>query len=144
MHCYLKINELKLIIISLKMRPSPSAFSNCKWGPTENDSCSSLLSSKYHQVTQAHRVYLHNLYCISSLIFRPSATSQSRIEFLNLSTTDILGQIILCCGGFVLGIVGSLAESLSFIHQMLELLPLPVSNNQKCLQTVPNDHGGKK
>lgn len=40
-----------------------------------------------------------------------------RLGFLNFSTLDILGQIIICCEEQVLCIVGGLAESLACAHE---------------------------
>lgn len=51
LHSCPQMTEIKLIIISLNTRPVPSPFSNCKWGPRENDPFPILLSPKYHQVT---------------------------------------------------------------------------------------------
>lgn len=47
------------------------------------------------------------------------------VRFLNLGTTDMLGQIILCCGT-VLCIVGSLAASLGSNHLISVASPAPV------------------
>ena len=81
LHCRLKMPEIKLIIIFLKTRPSSCPFSNCEWCPTESNTCPTLLSSKYHQATQAYQVYLHNLYFIFSLIFCPTVTTRVQIRF---------------------------------------------------------------
>ena len=61
----------------------------------------------------------------------------SRSGFLNLSTTDILDQILL---GAVLYIVGHLAASLVSAH-MTPVGPLPAVTN-KNISTLPNVPGG--
>lgn len=63
-----------------------------------------------------------------------------RAGFFNHSSIDIWGQIIVYYGP-VLCILRWLAPSLTCTHSMLVALP-PSSDNQKCLQKLPNGPGG--
>ena len=45
------------------------------------------------------------------------------LGFLNLNTINILGWIIICCGGLPLHIVRCLAASLASAHKMLVVPP---------------------
>lgn len=57
---------------------------------------------------------------------------------LNLSTGDIGGHIILCCGrGGILYIVGCLAAPQPVLSRC-SLHPFPSQGNQKCLQMCPD------
>lgn len=86
--------EIKPTSIFFKTRLSscPSG----EWCPTGNNPRTNLPSSKYHQVTQAHQVYLHN--------FEPHFSfhcyHQSPGEDFSISAplTDIWAPINLCCG----------------------------------------------
>ena len=99
LHCHLKTPEHKLINFSSKIRPSSCCFCNCEWCPTENKPCPSLLSSKYHQLPQAHQGLPPSSSTVSSASFSDQLLPpESRPSFLNLGTTDISSQMTLFSG----------------------------------------------
>lgn len=71
-------------------------------------------------------------------------TTPLYLGFLNLDIVDMLGQIILCCGG--LSCIFSSIPGPYLLEASHILAPLPSCNNQRCLQKLTNvpDGGGRR
>lgn len=93
---------------------------------------------------------LHHLTSLKGVIFTSQALNGNNRhshhictlqQFLNLSTTDILGWIILCCEGLSTALQ-DVKQPISLVatHQMPVPIP-PHCNNQKCLQALPDFQG---
>lgn len=80
------------------------------------------------------------LYCTTLLMLqctRRESLHWLTSEFLNLCSTGILDQIILCCRGLPLCIVGYLATSLASTNSMPVAFS-PVETTKNVLPTLPN------
>ena len=59
-----------------------------------------------------------------------------QIRFLNLDTTDMLGQVILCCKVFL--VPCRMFSSISGLYLPDTSSVISYSDNKKCLLTLPN------